>query len=113
MNHFLFLCLAVIFMNPVIGQVEGESQSPPPPPPPSSLKEKEIYKVVEDMPRFPGCEDIDGGEDASKGCAEMKLFDYIYSNLEYPLSAKENRIEGKCYIQFVVSKMEMSKMSKL
>lgn len=103
MKHFLFLCISVIFLNPIIGQIEDESQPPPPPLPTPLPKEKEIFKVVEDMPRFPGCEDIDGGKDAIRGCAEIKLIDYIYSNLEYPLSAKENGIEGKCYIQFIVS----------
>ncbi len=29
---------------------------PPPPPPPPPPAAEEIFQVVEDMPRFPGCE---------------------------------------------------------
>ena len=37
-------------------------------------------------------------------CAEKKLLDYIYSNLNYPRLAIENGIEGKATIRFVVDK---------
>ena len=87
MRKFIFIYIAVThFLYPAMGQ-----------------KKVEIYKVVEDMPRFPGCEEIIGGKEKVKKCAEDKLVDYIYSNLIYPVKAKENRIEGKCYLQFIVT----------
>ncbi len=81
------------------------ASQPTPPPPPTPKKEEEIFKVVEEMPRFPGCEDNYYEKRALKECAKMKLMDYVYSNLIYPESAKENRIEGKCYVQFVVNEI--------
>jgi protein TonB len=75
---------------------------PPPPPPPPKTDAPEIFRVVEEMPRFPGCEDLQ--DMASKrACAEKKLIDYIYSNIQYPRVARENNVEGTVVIQFVVS----------
>ena len=54
------------------------------------------------MPRFPGCEDA-GSKAEIKECADGKLLQFIYKNLKYPAIAKENGIEGKVYLQFVVS----------
>ena len=63
-----------------------------------------VYKVVQEMPRFPGCESTGGDKNAKKECADAKLIDFIYDNLEYPTQAKDNRIEGRVYIQFIVEK---------
>lgn len=62
---------------------------------------EEIFMVVEEMPRFPGCED--SGDLISKSvCSKEKLLEYIYTNLKYPVEAKTNGIEGTVVIQFVV-----------
>lgn len=74
---------------------------PPPPPPPPQPKVEEIFKVVEDMPRFPGCEDI-SNKDERKKCAEQKMLEYIYKNIKYPAIARENGVEGTVVITFVV-----------
>ena len=79
-------------------------EAPPPPPPPPPPVEDEIFKVVEQMPRFPGCEDISGGEAEKKKCAEEKMLQYIYKSLKYPAIARENGIEGRAILQFVVDK---------
>jgi protein TonB len=76
---------------------------PPPPPPPPQPKVEEIFKVVEDMPRFPGCEDI-SSKDERKKCAEQKMLEYIYKNIKYPAIARENGVEGTVVITFVVEK---------
>jgi protein TonB len=67
---------------------------------------------VEDMPRFPGCEDA-GSKEEIKKCAEDKLIQYVYKNLKYPAIAKENGIDGKVYIQFVVSETGDVKNAKI
>ena len=54
------------------------------------------------MPRFPGCDDLPTKEER-KTCAETKLLQYVQKNLKYPAIARENGIEGKVYVQFVVS----------
>ncbi|MCB9285535.1 MAG: energy transducer TonB [Lewinellaceae bacterium] len=76
---------------------------PPPPPPPPQPKVEEIFKVVEDMPRFPGCED-QSNKDERKKCAETKMLEYIYKNIKYPAIARENGVEGTVVITFVVEK---------
>ncbi|PSR01915.1 MAG: energy transducer TonB [Bacteroidetes bacterium SW_11_45_7] len=102
-------------------------QKPPPPPPPPKIKEVEddkiledepeiqdidieeeqavdipeapaqeeetdeqkVFKIVEDMPKFPG-----GQKELQKYLAQIK----------YPPIAKENDIEGKIYVRFVIDK---------
>lgn len=82
---------------------EVEEEPPPPPPPPPPPEELEIFKVVEQMPRFPGCEDIGGSEKDKENCAKEKMLQYIYKNLKYPAIARENGVEGMTVLQFVVS----------
>ncbi len=77
--------------------------APPPPPPPPPPKEEEIFQIVEQMPRFPGCEDKSTKAEKEK-CSQQKLMEYIYANLKYPSIARENGIEGRAVIRFVVDK---------
>jgi len=76
----------------------------PPPPPPKEPERREIFKVVEEMPRFPGCEDLNASIEEKKACADKKMLEFIYSHVEYPEIAKENGIEGTVVVQFVVDK---------
>ena len=76
------------------------AEPPPPPPPP---QEEEIFKVVEEMPRFPGCEN-EATTEAKKACADKKMLEFIYKNIKYPAIARENGIEGNVVITFVVEK---------
>lgn len=78
--------------------------APPPPPPPPSPEEEDIFKVVEEMPRFPGCENIDGTNQEKSTCAKEKMLKYIYSNLVYPQSAIDQKTTGTCVVQFLVKK---------
>ena len=50
----------------------------------------EVFKVVEVDPEFPG------GEEA--------LYKYLAENIKYPVMAKNNKIEGRVYITFVIEK---------
>jgi protein TonB len=63
---------------------------------------EEIFKVVEEMPRFPGCEDLAAAE--RKTCADRKMLEFIYKNIKYPAIARENGIEGTAVVTFVVEK---------
>lgn len=63
---------------------------------------EEIFKIVEQMPRFPGCEDLVGSNDEKFECSQKLLLEYIYSNLQYPDEAKSAVIEGRVVVQFVV-----------
>ena len=50
----------------------------------------ELFTVVEEMPEFPG------GEEA--------LLEYLRSNLQYPERCKENNIQGRVFVTFVINK---------
>ncbi len=76
---------------------------PPPPPPPPEPEVDEIFKVVEEMPKFPGCESA-GDEAAKKQCANKKMLEFIYKNIKYPAIARENGVEGTCVVRFVIDK---------
>lgn len=84
--------------------VKKAAPPPPPPPPPPAPKEEEIFRVVEDMPRFPGCEDQGLNKAELKKCAEGKMVEFLYKNLKYPAIARENGVEGMCVVQFTVEK---------
>jgi len=83
---------------------EAEEVAAPPPPPPPEVFEDEIFKVVEQMPRFPGCEDIAGTMNEKKNCATQKLYRFIYDNIKYPTLARETGIQGSVVVSFVVNK---------
>jgi protein TonB len=68
-----------------------------------SAIEGELYKVVEEMPIFPGCEDILDLQE-KKDCSSKKLRDFIDSNLIYPKEAIDEKVEGLVFIQFIVNK---------
>jgi protein TonB len=83
--------------------VVEEAPPPPPPPPPPKEEPEEIFRRVEAMPTFPGCED-ESDEDARKTCTQEKMLQFIYKNIKYPVIARENGIEGKAFVEFVVDK---------
>ncbi len=77
----------------------------PPAQPKTEPKEDipEIVTFAEEMPLFPGCDDI-VDKNERRNCATKKLYEYIYSNLKYPKIAQEEGIEGRVTIKFVVDK---------
>jgi protein TonB len=87
----------------VVADVKEDVPPPPPPPPPAEPQIKEIFRVVEQMPRFPGCENIAGNDKAKKECADKKLLEFIYQNIKFPAIARENGIQGTVVINFVVN----------
>ena len=58
--------------------------------------EEEIFKVVEKMPLLEGCQD--------KECSDKKLIDFVVKNITYPIDARQNGIQGRVFVQFVVEK---------
>ena len=65
--------------------------------------EKEIFKIVEQMPRFPGCEN-EPSQFEKKDCSNRKMLDYIAKHLKYPSEAKDKSIEGTVVAQFTINK---------
>lgn len=66
----------------------------------SQVSERPL-KVVEEMPRFPGCEEIEIKSEKLK-CAEDRMLRFIYSELVYPPNAKKEKIEGMVVTQFFI-----------
>lgn len=64
---------------------------------------EEIFKIVEEMPRFPGCEDI-ADLTERKQCADKNMLEYIYKNIKYPKEARDAGVEGMVVVSFVVEK---------
>lgn len=62
----------------------------------------EIVSIAERMPRFPGCFQEDLSDDEQSKCTEEELMTYVYDNLKYPQIARENGIEGRVIVQFVI-----------
>ena len=50
------------------------------------IEQGEVFMVVEDMPKFPA----------------GNIQQYVADNLRYPAAARENGIEGKVYVRFVI-----------
>lgn len=75
---------------------------PPPPPPPTPMKDPEtIFVTAEEMPRFPGCEEVRDMSDR-KTCADQKMLEFIYKNINYPPMARENHVQGTVVIRFYI-----------
>ena len=55
-----------------------------------AAEQEAVFKVVEQMPQFPG------GRDS--------LFQYLKENVKYPAIAQENGIQGRVICQFDVEK---------
>ena len=73
--------------------------------------EQEIFTVVEDMPKYKGCEGMSGA--AASACTMQKIQGYT-ARVDYPQIAVDNDIEGKVYISFVVNhKGEVSDVTLL
>lgn len=64
--------------------------------------DRQIFRIAQQMPRFPGCEDLLSDSD-KKDCSNKKMLEYIYSHLTYPEDAKINGIEGKVLSQFIIN----------
>jgi len=93
---------------------ENTLEVKPAPVPPSAEEDiQEIFLVVEDMPRFPGCEDMSGTKSDKKNCANQKLLEYIYSNIQYPQEARKAGIEGTCIVSFIIAKNGSVKNAKV
>lgn len=63
-----------------------------------------IYEAVEEMPRFPACENLDTTLQVKNQCAQQALLSVMYENITYPLEARQNNLEGTVVVSFVVEK---------
>lgn len=64
----------------------GELEAPPTP---EIRAEENVFEVVDELAEFPG------------GMAAMR--EYLKKNMSYPAIAKDQGLQGKCYIRFIVN----------
>jgi len=79
----------------------------PPPLPPENTDDidgGEIFVRVEHMPKFPGCASEDLTDEEEQVCSDKRLMTYIAKKLKYPAIARQNGIEGRVFVEFVVDK---------
>ncbi len=68
--------------------------------------DKPLYlRAVEEMPRFPGCEETEGTLEDVQGCAQSLMLKYVYTCLKYPQEARKKGVEGTVVISFIVSEL--------
>lgn len=65
-------------------------------------KDDTVYKLVEQMPRFPGCEDRDIPQKEKEECSKKGLLDYVYQKLKYPAECKGSGTKGIVMVSFIV-----------
>ena len=56
-----------------------------------SYDNPDVFRIVEKMPQFPG--------------GEAAMMKYLQNNIHYPDVAKENGIQGRVYLDFIVNKL--------
>lgn len=61
-----------------------------------------IHRMVDQMPRFPGCEKSDKPAALKNACAKDQLIQFISSELRYPAEASKEGLEGMVLVSFVV-----------
>ena len=60
------------------------------------------FAIIEDVPVFPGCGELDRKERLT--CFQEKLNEHIIKNLKYPKQARKKNIQGKVITMFVINK---------
>ena len=60
------------------------------------------FAVIEDVPIFPGCEKVKKSE--QRACFQEQMNKHIRNNFRYPEIAQEMGIQGRVYVNFIISK---------
>lgn len=92
MRKIIFL-IFIFSYNFINSQVEVES---------ISNNEEVQITIIEDVPIFPGCEEIERSKRIE--CFNNKITEYISANFRYPHFAQKFKVEGRVYVNFVIDK---------
>ncbi|MBC8399247.1 MAG: energy transducer TonB [Flavobacteriales bacterium] len=60
------------------------------------------FAVIEDVPIFPGCESV--AKSQRRACFQEQMNKHIRNNFRYPDIAQEMGIQGRVYVNFIISK---------
>ncbi len=59
------------------------------------------FAVIEDVPVFPGCEDVEKNQ--LRNCFQEQMNKHIKRNFRYPEIAQEMGIQGRVFVNFIIS----------
>ena len=59
------------------------------------------FAVIEDVPVFPGCEDVEKNQ--LRNCFQEQMNKHIRRNFRYPEIAQEMGIQGRVFVNFIIS----------
>ena len=65
------------------------------------ISEPDVYFVVDDMPRFEGCDEVSSKE--ARSCTFQNLTKFVMAHMKYPEKAKEAGIEGTVIAQVIIA----------
>jgi len=60
------------------------------------------FAVIEDVPIFPGCENVAKSE--RRNCFQEQMNKHIRKNFRYPEIAQEMGIQGRVFVNFIIAK---------
>ncbi len=63
-----------------------------------------VYTYVDEMPRFPGCEEDDILGSERQRCADEKMLQFLFENLHFPELNQDENWGSACIIKFIVEK---------
>jgi protein TonB len=89
-----------IFVDPIgndVDPIEPEVEEPL-----DILIEEPVRDFAEYMPSFGTCEYHEMSKEEYKKCSDVALLQYFAQHIKYPSRARENRIEGKVILRFVI-----------
>ena len=61
-----------------------------------------LFAIIENIPVFPGCEKV--SKTRARDCFQEKINKHIKKNFRYPEIAQEMGIQGRVYVNFIISK---------
>lgn len=86
LQHLMAIVFALMLVLPVMAQ---NSKNPNPPTPKVQAKQKNgVYTVTDVVPAFPG--------------GNKAMSNYLAKNIKYPKNDRENNLQGRVVVQFVV-----------
>lgn len=59
------------------------------------------FAVLEDVPMFPNCIDVERSE--GRNCFMQEMNNHIKLNFRYPKKAKKNKIQGRVTVMFLIN----------
>ena len=102
MRELLFILLTVLAIPGLSAQAPSDT-IPVSPSPWFFEISSDVYKLVEEMPRYPGCEQL-GTKQERDDCSMRKMLTFLYSQIQYPAEAREKGVTGTAEVGFIIEK---------